>query len=175
MKAPGHLFLTGFMCSGKTRVGRALAERLGWPWYDVDREAEALVGPLQPYFASQGEAAFRELEHEVLGRLVQGERSVISCGGGTPLDPRNRKLMRGTGTAVLLHVSFPELLARIGRSGGDRPLLMGLTGAGLEERVGELLAERHAAYGEADQVVEADGSVEEVVEDLLRRFGPQAR
>ena len=94
------------MCSGKTRVGRALAERLGWPWHDVDREAEALVGPLQPYFASQGEAAFRELEHEVPGRLVQGERSAIGCGRARP-GPAESKLMRGT-VPPCCCMSFPN-------------------------------------------------------------------
>ena len=80
------IYLTGFMCSGKTRVGKALATRLELPWYDVDRVAEGRIGPLLPYIQQHGEAAFRREEADVLAELARASDAVISCGGGTPLN-----------------------------------------------------------------------------------------
>jgi shikimate kinase len=83
------IFLIGFMCSGKSRVGRELAQQLGVRHVDIDRVVEQRVGPLVPYFQQHGEAAFREREREVLLELL-GERDlVVSTGGGTPMEGDN--------------------------------------------------------------------------------------
>jgi shikimate kinase len=160
------IFLLGFMCSGKTRVGRELARLAGLRHIDIDRRIEERVGPLQPFFAEQGEAAFRELEREVLREVIQERDVVISTGGGTPLNTANMDPMLAFGTTVFLDVPFRTLLARIIRSGGDRPLLMGLKGEALEERVKTLLEERQPIYSRAHVIIEADGTPEGVAKKI---------
>jgi len=160
MSAP--LFLIGFMCSGKSRVGRELAQQLGVRHVDIDRVVEQRVGPLVPYFQKHGEAAFREREREVLLELL-GERDlVVSTGGGTPMEGDNLERMLAAGPVILLDVPMETLLPRIIRSGGDRPLLLGLKGDALKARVETLLAERMPTYARASHVVRADCPPEEV-------------
>ena len=157
--APASVFLVGFMCCGKTRVGRELAQLLGWRHIDLDRRIEEQVGPLQVYFAQRGEAAFRDLEREVLSGLLAVREVVISSGGGTPKSFDNMARMLEAGTVVFLDVPLGELMPRIIRSGGDRPLLMGLKGGDLELRVTTLLEERLPDYRRAHITIDASGSL----------------
>lgn len=161
------IFLIGFMCSGKTRVGRELAQHMGLRHIDIDRRIEERVGPLQPFFAKQGEAAFRELEREVLLDVIEDRDVVISTGGGTPLDPANMEAMFTFGTVVFLDVQERVLQQRIARSGGDRPLLLGLKGEELEDRVRQLLRERLPIYRRAHAAVPADGPPGTVAEAIV--------
>jgi len=169
------VFLVGFMCSGKTRVGRELAVQLGWPHADTDRLVEACVGPLVPYFRDHGEAAFREREREVLHGLLGVGDSVVSVGGGTPQAFDNLAVMRAAGPVVFLDVPMDTLMARIERAGLDRPLLLGLTGEALRARVAHLLAERMPVYAKADATVQADAEPAEVVRRIVAALGLQAR
>ena len=151
-----HIFLIGFMCSGKSRIGRELAPLSGLPFHDLDRVVEQRVGPIMPFFQREGEAAFRAIEAEVLEELLSGPDAVIATGGGTPCEGDNLSLMQATGTVVWLDVPLPELVRRIERSGGDRPLLFGLKGEALRDRVEELLAPRLPVYRKADITVQAN-------------------
>jgi len=169
--APASVFLVGFMCCGKTRVGRELAQLLGWCHIDLDRRIEEQVGPLQVYFAQRGEAAFRDLEREVLSGLLAVREVVISSGGGTPKSFDNMARMLEAGTVVFLDVPLGELMPRIIRSGGDRPLLMGLKGGDLELRVTTLLEERLPDYRRAHITIDASGSPEEVAGRIAQALG----
>ncbi|MCC7502555.1 MAG: hypothetical protein IT229_08500 [Flavobacteriales bacterium] len=160
------IFLIGFMCSGKTRIGRALAERMGLQHVDIDRVVEARVGPLVPFFQAQGEEAFREMEWTVLHELLDQQDLVVSTGGGTPTVGDNLTRMLVAGPVVFLDVSMGVLMPRIIRSGGDRPLLLGLKGEALRERVETLLADRMPAYSGATLVVDGDGTPEEVAQRI---------
>jgi shikimate kinase len=152
-----RVFLVGFMCSGKSRIGRELAERMGLRHIDIDRMIEQRIGPITPWFQKNGEAAFRDLEKKVLADLLTTERVVISTGGGTPMEFDNMKRMLAAGTVVYLDVPFDELMPRVEQKGGDRPMLFGLTGAALKERVEELLAARMPVYQQAQMRVRASG------------------
>ncbi len=162
------VFLVGFMCCGKTRVGRELAEVLGLRHIDLDRRIEEQVGPLQVYFAQRGEEAFRDIEREVLSSLLAVREVVISSGGGTPMSFDNMARMLEAGMVVFLDVPLGELMPRIVRSGGDRPLLMGFKGDDLERRVVSLLQERSPEYRRAHITVDASGSPEEVAGRVAR-------
>jgi len=151
-----HIFLIGFMCSGKSRIGRELAPLLGLPFHDLDRVIEQRVGPITPYFQRAGEGAFRNVEAEVLEELSTGPDAVIATGGGTPCEGDNLRLMQRAGTVVWLHVPLVDLMPRIQRSGGDRPLLFGFKGDALRERVEELLGPRSPIYRKADVTVLAN-------------------
>lgn len=152
-----RIFLIGFMCSGKTTVGRALAPMLGLPFVDMDRAVEACVGPLLPFIQSEGEEAFRVLEQEVLEEVITGPPAVVAAGGGTPTIGDNLRRMLAAGTVLWLDVPMEVLMPRIERAGGDRPLLFGLKGDALRQRVEALLEGRVARYAEAHHVIPADG------------------
>lgn len=116
-----NLVLTGFMGSGKTTVGRLVAQRLGWDFVDTDALIEARAGRTIPaIFAESGEARFRALEAAAVRDVAGGDRQVIATGGGAVLDPQNLLALRMSGAVVHLKAS-PELLWRR-TSGSDRPL-----------------------------------------------------
>ncbi len=150
-----RLFLIGFMCAGKSRIGRELAPLLGLPFVDIDRVVEERVGAITPFIQREGEAAFRMIETAVLGELLNGGDAVIATGGGTPCSGDNMARMRSSGTTVWLDVPMDHLMPRIERAGGDRPLLFGLKGNELRTRVGELMTERGSVYAQADIIVQA--------------------
>lgn len=165
-RKPGRIFLIGFMCAGKSRVGRALATLLGIPFVDIDRVVEQRVGALAPFIQREGEKAFRKLESEVLDELLKGEAAVISTGGGTPCEGNNLERMQQAGTTVWLQVPMVDLMPRIERAGGDRPLLYGLKGAALQERVATLMEERLPIYSQADIIVPASAPIPQVAERI---------
>ena len=120
-----RVFLTGFMGSGKTTVGRALSGALGWRFVDLDAEVEARAAmTVREIFARLGEPAFRELEHEALRDVLRGDEPlVVATGGGTFTIERNLDLIRAAGTSVWLNPSFATIVERIGALGKqDRPL-----------------------------------------------------
>jgi len=159
------------MCSGKSRIGRELAQQLGLRLVDIDRAVEARVGPLVPYFQDHGEEAFREREREVLLDLLAEQDLVVSTGGGTPMDGDNMDRMLAAGSVVYLDVPLDALMPRIIRAGGDRPLLLGLQGEALRSRVEQLLALRLPAYARASHAVDADGNPTEVARRIQQALG----
>lgn len=157
---PSHIFLIGFMASGKSSAGRLLAERLGRPFVDLDERIETAEGATVPeLFGRGGEAGFRAAEREALLAVVEEAPSVVACGGGVVLLPENRATLRLHGTVVLLDVSSDEAVRRLGKGEG-RPLLAGDP----EETARRLMAERGPLYrSAADIVVPADLSTPERV------------
>src|SRR5690606_33937684 len=109
-----NLVLVGPMGSGKSSIGRRLAERFGLAFFDADREIEAQAGAsIATIFECAGEAAFRARERVVLAALLANEGAVIATGGGAVLDPRTRQLLHQRGFVVHLHVDIPQQLARL--------------------------------------------------------------
>jgi shikimate kinase len=156
-----NVFLTGFMGTGKTAVGRALARRLERRFVDLDEEIERTAGvEVAEIFARFGEREFRSRERDTLERLCALDGAVIATGGGVVVDPDNRAAMRACGTIVCLTADPAAILARVG-SGRDRPLLADAQDP--SKRVGELLEARAEAYADADLTIETSRtSAEEV-------------
>jgi len=122
-KKPRNIILTGFMGSGKTTVGRLLANKTGFTFVDTDAEIVQKTGlPIAKIFAEQGEEAFRELETETLESLQEKTGLVVSTGGGIVLRERNRELLDTLGYVVWLAVEPEAVIARVGKN-RDRPLL----------------------------------------------------
>jgi shikimate kinase len=160
------LLLTGFMGSGKSSVGRVLAERLGCRFVDLDAEIIATDGrSINDIFAHDGEQAFRSLESTCLKRVLGGGRSVIATGGGVVVADDNRNFMRRQGIVVNLVVSLPQVLKRL-HDTSDRPLFAGSNAA---NSVKLLMDGREQFYADADIRIDTDGkSVEDVAAEILR-------
>jgi shikimate kinase len=124
------IVLVGFMGAGKSTIGRLLADKLGLPFTDTDPVIEQRAGrPISQIFTTDGEPAFRALEHEVIADLLDGPDAVLALGGGAAEHPGTRALLKAVET-IYLEVDYEDAMARIG---GDttRPLL---ARAGLRER-----------------------------------------
>lgn len=165
----GNIILVGPMGSGKSAVGRLLAQRLDLSLVDSDAEIEARTGVDIAYiFEREGEAGFRVREAEVLDDITQRPGVLVATGGGAVLDPGTRERLRSRGCVVYLRTSVDQQLARTRRS-ALRPLLMNPDPRGTLER---LMAQRAALYEEvADVIVDTDGrKVGSVVDEILSRL-----
>lgn len=116
-------FLIGPMGSGKTSVGRQLAKRLSYDFFDSDREIEARCGvDIPTIFEYEGEEGFRDRESSILDELTARPRIVLATGGGSILREQNRTYLKERGTIILLSVELKEQLRRISLN-TNRPLL----------------------------------------------------
>ena len=175
----GPVFLTGMMGSGKSTVGRLLADRCGAELVDLDTRIERLLGRSVVALLAEGEESFRESERQALRSLVEepglsGRAVIVATGGGAVLDPDSRALMRRVGTVVHLRASAStlsqRLLAEERAHPGARPLLRGE--AGLPERIAELLAARSEAYADCDIAIDADADAPSVRDAVLAALHP---
>lgn len=120
---PRNVVLIGFMGTGKSSVGRRVADSLGFIFVDTDQIVVELAGkPIPRIFAEDGEARFREWETEALRRCAARDRQVIATGGGIVTQPRNLDLLRETGYVFWLKATPEAVLQRVARN-RDRPLL----------------------------------------------------
>lgn len=116
------IYLVGFMATGKSTVGRALAARLGWQFEDIDELIERRERmTIADIFAQRGEPHFRAVEKEILKLLQPLRHVVVATGGGTFADPENRALINLDGVSVWLDVPLGDLIHRIPLD-GRRPL-----------------------------------------------------
>ena len=150
-----RLFLVGPMGSGKSTVGRHLADLLGCAFIDSDAEIESRAGADIPWiFDVEGETGFRRRETAVLKDLVEHSGAVIATGGGAILAAENREMMARTGIVVFLNASVAQQLKRTG-SGEGRPLLQQ---GDREETLKQLMAQRDPLYRAlADVIISAGG------------------
>lgn len=161
-----NIILAGFMGSGKTTVGRLLAERLARRFVDMDDLLVQQFGkPISAVFAQEGEEAFRAAEAELCRTLAAEEGLVIGAGGGALVSPDNREVMGATGVLVCLTAGEEETLRRLAGA-SDRPLL-----AGEEEdrrrKMRALLRQRRAAYGAIPYQIETDSLAPDTVVDRV--------
>jgi shikimate kinase len=160
MSIPENIILCGFMGTGKSTVGRLIADRLGWRFVDTDQLIEAQVGrTVSQIFAGDGEAFFRQWESRICRELIGARHEVIATGGGIVLDPANREALNRAGLVVCLDAPATEIVARLAGA-VDRPLL---AGADPVARVTELLAARAGAYGAIRNHVDTAGKTPQEV------------
>ena len=119
-----NIALIGFMGTGKTVVGQALAKRLGRKFLELDSLIEQKAGkPIPEIFQQDGEIAFRELEIEATKEVAGQQNTVIACGGGIVLNKINIDRLRAGGSVVYLTASPRAILKRVASEKGQRPLL----------------------------------------------------
>jgi shikimate kinase len=151
-RSPG-IYIAGFMGSGKSTVGRMLADRLGWDFVDLDEEIErAEQTPIARIFEERGEAEFRRIETETMKRWVRkiegGMPTVVALGGGAFVHPGNFDLIENHGISIWLDCSFEEIARRLSAVAHDRPL------ARDPESFRQLYETRRPGYSRADFRVE---------------------
>jgi shikimate kinase len=164
-----QIILTGFMGTGKTEVGRRLARTLGRTFVDTDRLVEMKAGRrVAEIFATQGEAAFRALEHEAVTEACAIPDAVVATGGGALVDPDNRRRLAAAGPIVCLTASPEEILRRV-PDASSRPLLASAkTKDERLERIRSLLAARESAYASATHAIDTTGLTVDQVVDRVR-------
>ncbi len=158
------LVLVGMPGSGKTSVGRRLAQRLGLKFVDADAEIEKAADmAISDIFATYGEPHFRDREAKIIARILESGPLVVATGGGAFVHPDTRAKIRAHGISVWLKAEFGVLLRRIKRK-DDRPLFKDGDYEGTLKR---LLAEREPTFAEADIVVVSQESPHEVTVDTI--------
>ncbi len=150
------VFLIGFMGSGKTTIGRKLANYLKYEFIDLDKFIEAKAGmSIVDYFAKHGEEEFRKMEREVLQNTLYPENVIIATGGGTPTYKDNMEWMNENGKVAYLSLPPKALANRLEHSTTDRPLLRNLKGDELVGFITAKLKEREPFYNQSKCVISA--------------------
>lgn len=165
------IVLTGFMGTGKSVVGRRLAERLAVPFVDLDDAIEAEAGmTIAEIFASEGEPGFRRRERELIATLANRQSGVVATGGGAVLDPENIRNLKTGALLVCLAAEPTVILQRLGAD-THRPLLQ--TSDRLA-RIRELLEQRASAYAQADLSIDTSkAGIEEIVDRIVCHLCPE--
>ncbi len=167
-----NVVLIGYRCSGKTLVGKQLAERLGWPYLDVDRGIEEKEGgkSIADIFSGSGESHFRDVEARVAEEMLQQDEHVISFGGGTVMGESTQALIGAQTKVVYLEASPDVLWERMQRdphTGESRPNL--ISDLGGKEEIVALLEARAPIYEHfADLVLDATLPPEQLVEEICQ-------
>jgi shikimate kinase len=152
-RTPG-IYLVGFMASGKTTIGRLLADELGWLFADVDADIEREQGvSIADIFDTRGEEEFRRIEHAALrkrvGEVERGKPMVLALGGGAFAHELSHDLLEDNGVTVWLDCPFDTVCGRVNDT-TDRPL------ARDPVKFQKLYEDRRAAYAKADYRIEVN-------------------
>ncbi len=165
-RTPG-IYVVGFMASGKSTIGRHLAHRLGWNFYDIDHEIESAERvTIAEIFNSRGEPEFRRIETEIIrqhvGWIERGRPAVLALGGGAFAEPASRELLQDNGLAVWLDCPFEVVKRRVGVD-SNRPL------ARDPEKFAALFESRRGAYSAADIHIPIESDDPEVTVEAIVR------
>lgn len=165
-----RIFLIGFMGSGKTHWGKALASRLQLPFYDLDAIIiESQGKSISAIFAESGEEYFRQLERDFLRDIVERNPAmVLSCGGGTPCFFNNIDFMKKTGTVVWLNTAVEALTERLKKEKAKRPLIRDISDENLRAFILKKMNDRRLYYEQADvHVLEDQVTIDTLLQQIL--------
>ncbi len=162
-----RIYLIGFMASGKTTIGKLLAEALNLDFIDLDFLIEKRFHKsVSQIFQQEGEKRFREIERNILQEVSEMENVVIATGGGTPCHFDNIKLMNRTGITFYLYFTPLALTQRLELTNkAKRPLIANLSKKQLIEYIEKVLPQRETYYNQADYKVQ--GTDDELVKQIL--------
>ncbi|MFC2711173.1 shikimate kinase [Hoylesella oralis] len=152
-----RIIIIGYMGSGKTTVGRALAKELNLTFYDLDWYIESRMRKtVKQLFDEMGEEGFRKIEHNMLHEVAEFEDTVISCGGGTPCFFDNMDYMNRQGETVYLKATPEVLYGHLKMGKTVRPLLLDKTGEEVQEFIKEQLTRRENHYAKAKYTLDVN-------------------
>jgi len=163
-----NLALIGFMGTGKTSVGRLVAESLDFDYLDTDEMIQAATGKtVTEIFKNDGETNFRALEEKVVIELAGRRKTVVATGGGLPTNPKNLAGLKSHALVVCLWASPEKIWERV-KNQSHRPLLHD---ANPQAKIHELLAAREPFYKQADVLLNTElRSVREVAQQIVHQF-----
>ncbi|MBI4767261.1 MAG: shikimate kinase [Deltaproteobacteria bacterium] len=169
-----HIILIGYRCTGKTSVGRKVAEKLGLPFYDTDQVIVSRIGKtIKAWVEEKGWASFRQEEKAVINKIASLEPGVISLGGGAVMDPEIREMLRSMGLIVWLTADIETILTRMKSDPNNTDSRPPLSDKDWETEINDLLTQRSPVYRQlANFSIETEGkTVEAVVEELVSLIG----
>lgn len=175
------IFLIGYMCSGKTTLGRALESRAGVTYIDLDDLIVEEQGmSVSEIFARMGEVEFRRLESEALARVALLDNVVVGCGGGTACRAANMELMNSRGVTVWLEASRDRLLRRLLEGRAGRPLIASLPDHEVERVMERDLERRREHYEKAgnrfdSSLLETADEVAATADLFIKKFNLPAK
>ena len=164
-----NIYLIGYRCTGKTTVGRWVAEQRGWPFVDSDEQIVHAHGmTIQHIVAAQGWEGFRDKEKQAMERICAMDRCVVGTGGGVVIDPDNVFRMQNTGVVFWLKASPETIRQRMKKDQTSGPLRPSLTSTGTDREVEEVLAQREPLYRRAAEFeIETDGTIPDAVGERI--------
>ena len=168
MKSDRNVILIGYMGSGKTTVGRLLADKLEYQFIDTDKYIEKNTGLSIPQIFEQfGEDHFRALEKEVISSVKKEKKIVLSTGGGMPCHSSNMEVLNSIGTSFYLSVPAYVLTNRLWPDRSIRPIIADIENKhSLYAFVDNHLNQRIKCYESADVIIDGSSTPEAIVEDL---------
>lgn len=147
------IFLIGYMGSGKTTLGKALSNRLGIQFIDLDIYIEGrFMQTVRQLFIERGEEGFRKIERNMLHEIAEIDNVIIACGGGTPCYSDNMEYMNRKGQTIFLQTSLQRLYTRLARNREKRPLIMHLNDHELYEFIAKNITDRLPYYSKAQHI-----------------------
>lgn len=160
------------MGSGKTAVGKLLAQKTRRQFIDLDRAIEESTRKtITQLFDEYSEEHFRQIEHETLKQTVTNTNAIIATGGGTPCFMNNMELINNSGISIYLETSPEIIVNRLNAKIDSRPLLKNILKQNLISEVGRMLALRKPNYEEAAMIFNTDKmSEEEIAKAILRKL-----
>jgi shikimate kinase len=167
-----NIALIGFMGTGKTSVGRLVADQLRFEYLDTDELIQSATGrTISEIFKTDGETKFRELEEKVVAEISARTKTVIATGGGLPVNPKNLASLKSHALVVSLWSSPEKIWERV-RHQGHRPLLHD---ENPQAKIRELLAAREPFYKQADVLLNTElRTVREVAQQVIHQFRLEA-
>ena len=164
------IYLLGFMSSGKSKLGKKLAQHLDRKFIDLDQYIEKEVGrSISQIFKEEGEDGFRKYESQYLMSIPEEDQElVISLGGGTPCFADNLDYIKSQGTSIYLRVSEDILIGRLRQKKASRPLIADKTDEEIADFVRSSLQLREPYYLQADYILASDNPKVESILELLK-------
>ncbi|MCG2754880.1 MAG: shikimate kinase [Desulfobacteraceae bacterium] len=169
-----NIYLTGYRCTGKTSVGKSLAQTLGWSFIDADLELVDKHGmTISEIVSKEGWSSFREKEKAIIKRLGILDKHVVATGGGVILDIENVEQMKKSGTIIWLKATPETIKKRILQDQNTEELRPSLTSKGLVEEIEETLLDRKPLYESAmDFSIDTDNrSIDDICGEIMGKLG----
>jgi shikimate kinase len=165
------LFLCGMMGSGKSTIGKALAQKLSVPYHDLDDIIEQESGLTIPeIFNQKGEDAFRQLEQELIIRISQTAEGIVSLGGGALQNQQVTDHVKLQGWLVFIECNVDTLYSRL-KNSSDRPMIANLNEQELKQKIQSLLNQRLSYYKQAHFSIKNNlDSVDDTINELIQKL-----
>lgn len=163
------IYLIGFSTSGKSTLGKIIAEKLNYQFIDLDEAISQQQGKsINALFDEFGEEGFRKIEQQLLVNTIFLTETVIACGGGTPCYSDNMDFLLRNGTVIYLEVDEAILLERMLNNKAERPLFKGKSKEEIASHVNKLLTTRKEFYERANITIKNNSDEESVVTNVLK-------